>query len=55
MRVKSYMVIDDCIERGVNIGYARAFKHTDTPTEDEIKASIVGHIQSELDEYFDYD
>jgi len=55
MKVKAYMVIDDCIERGVNIGYARAFKHTDAPTENDIKASIVSHIQDELDSYFDYD
>lgn len=55
MRVKAWLVLDDCIERGIELGYNRAFKHLDDPTDSQIKELIYTAIMSEVGEYFEYD
>lgn len=41
MKIRSeYNLICDCIERGVEIGYYRAYKHTDNTGEEMIKHEI---------------
>jgi hypothetical protein len=42
------------IERGIERGYRRAFKHTDSPHKDTILASIQDCITLEIDEYFSF-
>lgn len=44
-----------CIEEGVSYGYARAFKHTDTPDEATIKAAMEDAILNEICENFTFD
>lgn len=53
MKVKLQRVLEDCLERGINYGYNRAFKHTDTPSEEVVKDQIMQAILNELYEYFD--
>lgn len=54
MKVKVNKVLEDCIERGINYGYTRAFKHDDKPSEDYIKNCIFDGVIMELYEYFDF-
>jgi hypothetical protein len=44
-----------CIENGLTIGYRRAFKHTDNPTEEQITNQIRESIMNELYEWFDFE
>ena len=53
MKVKLQRVLEDCLERGITYGYNRAFKHTDTPSEEVVKDQIMQAILNELYEYFD--
>lgn len=55
MKPKTIMVLDMCIETGVNLGYSRAYKHTDTPSEDTIKSHIINAINNEIAEWFEFD
>jgi hypothetical protein len=55
MQVKEYTVLTDCVERGVAVGMARAYKHTDTPALDYIKRQIEDAVLLEICEYFDFD
>ena len=55
MKIIAYKVISDCIERGINYGYMRAYKHTDTPTEDALKNELEQAIMNELCDYIDFD
>jgi len=55
MQVKEYQVLVDCVERGVEFGMARAYKHTDTPTLDYIKRQIEDAVLLEISEYFNFD
>ena len=54
MQVKEYTVLTDCVERGVDMGMSRAYKHSDTPTLDYIKRQIEDAVLVEICEYFDF-
>ena len=55
MKPKILPVIELCIENGVTIGYRRAFKHTDNPTEEQIFGNIREAIVNELYEWFTFE
>ena len=55
MRPKLIPVLEQCIENGTLLGYRRAFKHNDNPTEKEIVDKIGEAILSEIYEWFDFD
>ncbi len=55
MKVREYIVMAECIERGVDLGYHRAYKHVDSPSEDAIKEAIALAVQNEICEYFIFD
>jgi hypothetical protein len=50
---KTYLLLDRCIEDGINYGYQRAFKHTDTPDETWIKTQIYQAVMNEISEWFE--
>lgn len=55
MKPKLLRVLEQCIDTGVNIGWNRSHKHTDTPSEEQIKDSIITAIENELFEWFDFE
>lgn len=55
MRVRAYDVLRRAIEEGVEYGWRRAHKHTDTPDSETIKDQIVTGILNEVSEYFAFD
>jgi hypothetical protein len=46
--VDVYKVVSRAVEEGIPGGYRRAFKHTDTPTEEQIFDSIHSYVMNEL-------
>jgi hypothetical protein len=54
MKVNTYKLLNQCIEDGINGGYAKAHKHTDTPSEGHLKDMIHNYIMVEIDEVFDF-
>ena len=55
MKVKMYPIIERLTEEGVEAGWNRAHKHTDSPTEDTIKHCIAEYIMNGFDEAFEFD
>ena len=55
MKVKEHLVVEECIMNGVERGFSRAYKHTDSPSNDDIKESIYQAVLSEFNECFDYE
>ena len=55
MKAKTRRLIEDAIERGIQRGYWRAFKHTDSPDQESIFTNISDCIMFEIDEYFTFD
>jgi hypothetical protein len=48
-------ILDHFIAIGTERGIRYAFKHTDTPTEDQISDSIHREVWAEIGEYFTLD
>ena len=55
IRVNAYDVIVRAVDEGVAYGANRAFKHTETPTIEEIKQAIATAVLSELCEVLMFD
>jgi hypothetical protein len=55
MKPKILPVLEMCIENGLTIGYRRAFKHNDNPTEEQVIAVIRDSIMHEFYEWFDFE
>ena len=55
MKVRAYDVLRRAIEEGVEYGWRRAHKHTDSPDAETIKDQVVTGILNEVCEYFDFD
>lgn len=55
MKAREYPLMLDCIERGVSLGLQRSRKHTDTPSDELIRATIQEAVMNEICEYWDFD
>lgn len=53
MTPKAHMAIERAITEGVLLGYRRAFKHVENPTEDQIVAAIETAVLNSIYEWFD--
>ena len=51
---KFRVILDQAIGEGVKIGYRRAHKHVDNPTEESICEHIEEQVMSSLYEYFTF-
>ena len=52
MQVNTRAVLERCIDNGIQAGLRRAYKHTDTPTQETITECIDMYIWLELEDYF---
>ena len=55
MKPKELAVLEMCIENGITYGLARAYKHTDEPTDDQIKFVLRDAIMHEIYEWFEFE
>lgn len=55
MKVNAYAVLCRAVEEGIAIGWMRAHKHTDKPTELEIKDQIEQAVMGAICEYFEFE
>lgn len=55
MKPRTFAIFEIAIEEGIEYGWRRAHKHTDSPSEDTIKEEISNAIFSELHKYFSFD
>jgi hypothetical protein len=55
MKVNEYKVMDDAVQNGIEYGWNRAHKHTDTPSEDVIKNEIREAIMLMICENFKFE
>ncbi len=55
VRANVYRIMDDAVENGARLGYRRAHKHTDTPSEEQIVDEIHRAVMNELCTYLIFD
>jgi len=51
---KTYPLLVKAIEDGTTVGYRRAHKHTETPSEFEVCSSIADTVMYEISEVFEF-
>lgn len=55
MKLNAYRVIDRAVEEGIEHGYRKAHKHTDTPSEWSLFEELHRAIMLELSEIVEWD
>lgn len=54
MQVNEYLVLQECVEKGIAYGIQRSRKHTDAPTEDQIAQEVEVAVMNEICGYFSF-
>lgn len=54
IKVKLYNILHTAVEQGVQIGWTRSHKHTNTPTEESVKEYILREVMNELSDVVDF-
>lgn len=52
MKVREYVLLRECVEKGVQRGLHRAYKHSENPDHDQVCAQIENCVMAEIIEYF---
>ena len=55
MKPRTYRILERAVEEGFRIGYQRAFKYVDSPTEHGIEESVVREIMNSVCEVFTFE
>lgn len=54
VKLKSYTIIEEAVNRGVGFGWHRAHKYVDNPTEEIIKENMLNEVMLALTEILDF-
>jgi hypothetical protein len=54
VKIKAYNIISRAVEEGIDFGYRRAHKYTNTPSEDTIKDELEREIMNSLCEVLEF-
>lgn len=55
MKAREYVIMHECVERGIQLGWARAHKHHDHPSPGQIQSAIADAVMLSIGEYFAFD
>jgi len=55
MKVNVYVVLCRALEEGIAVGWSRAHKHTDKPTEEAVKNDIENEVLNAICEFFKFE
>ena len=55
MRARTRVILEMAVEGGVRRGYRRAFKHTESPSEEHILNTIEECVMSSVYDFFSFD
>lgn len=54
MELKFYEIIEKALEEGIAYGFRRAYKHSDSPSEEILKEYILHAMMTSLDEIIQF-
>lgn len=54
-KFNAYTILERAVDQGAAYGYRRAYKHTDSPSEEAIIQSIVENVMNELCEVINFE
>mgnify|MGYP001616642053 FL=1 len=50
LRLNAYALVSDAVERGIELGWNRAYKHTDDPQKDVFVEAMTRSVMELIDE-----
>lgn len=54
MQPKIFVLVQHCIETGVQVGWDTAHEHWEQPSDDQVQEAIIQAITDEFHEYFEF-
>lgn len=54
MKPNTYVILERAVEEGALLGYRRAFKHVENPSEEAIVEAIVNGVMLSVSEVFEF-
>lgn len=54
MKPNTYVILERAVEEGARLGYRRAFKHIENPSEEAIVEAIVNGVMLSVSEVFEF-
>lgn len=54
MKPREYVILRECVERGIHRGIAKSHKHHEAPDHDHMAMIIEGCVMNEIVEYFTF-
>lgn len=54
MKPNTYVILERAVEEGARLGYRRAFKHVENPSEEAIVEAIVNGVMLSVSEVFEF-
>jgi hypothetical protein len=54
MKPNTYVILERAVEEGARLGYRRAFKHVENPSEEAIVEAIVDGVMLTVSEVFSF-
>lgn len=55
MKANEYQVLQTAVDEGVSWGFARAYKYTEEPTEDQLREAIKQAVLDSICDWFKFD
>ena len=55
LKTNTYGIVADAIERGIQFGWNRSYKHSDKPSEETIRMNIHNAIMTEVCEVINFE
>jgi hypothetical protein len=55
MKAKEYALIEMAVRSGIEYGYTRAHKHTDTPSETVVVDAIFLAVMNDINDWFSFE
>lgn len=52
MHARTYSVLSMAVEDGVNYAWGKAHKHSDDPTEEQVKSAMIDAVLSSIGDWF---
>jgi hypothetical protein len=55
MKANEYKVLEEAVDEGVNWGFVKAYKHNQSPSEEEVREAVKAAVMTSVCEWFRID
>lgn len=55
MKANEYKVLEEAVDEGVNWGFVKAYKHNQSPSEEQVREAVKAAVMASVGEWFTFD